>query len=284
MKRLIYSMYVHIPYDVIKTEHADCSLTREKTELTTNSMLLNYDWLYSSQKEYANKCEADYKLYEYDDNYIKFKDLYFKNRPYITTYNILNFYKIWLMYENTDYDEILYLDFDVIPMTDENIFEELDFKSGILCRVNHEGKVTVRDVNPQVVRSPRAKWWNTRELLLDEEFDGENDVYNTGVIGASKNQLQKLAYFKNFDDKLDMMHDKVNDTSYPNSIRSMFGYDNETLFSYLMQLNNVQLNELSRDWHFVMNHKFSFILETTKMVHVINKDFDYAKDYIQRMV
>lgn len=284
MKRLIYSMYVHIPYDVIKTEHADCSLTREKTELTTNSMLLNYDWLYSSQKEYADKCGADYKLYEYDENYVKFKNLYFKNRPYITTYNILNFYKIWLMYENTDYDEILYLDFDVIPITNKNIFEELNFKSGILCRVNHEGKVTTRDTAPHIIRSPRAKWWNTRELLLDEEFSGENDVYNTGIIGASRTQLKKLAYFENFDSKLDMMHDKVNDTSYPNSIRSMFGYDNETLFSYLMQLNDVKLNEISEEWHFVMNHKFSFIPKATKMVHAINKDFDYAKDYIQRMV
>lgn len=284
MKRLIYSMYIHIPANVIEDEHADCTMTREKTQLTTDSMRDNFDWLHSSQKEYAKLCNADYKLYEYDDDYIKFKNLYFSERPYITTYNILNFYKIWLMYQNMHYDEILYLDFDVIPITHQNIFEELDFKSGILCRVNHEGKVTSYDVDPRIVRSPRAKWWNTRELLLDKEFDGENDVYNTGIIGASKDQLHKLAYFENFDDKLDMMHDKVEDMSYPDSIRSMFGYDNETLFSYLMQLNNVQLNELSKEWHFIMNHEYSFISRASKMVHVINKDFNYAKDYIQRMV
>ena len=277
-------MYIHIPPDVIEDEHAECPITREKTRLTTDSMLSNYDWLYSSQKKYAKLCGADYKLYEYDDDYTKFKNLYFSKRPYITTYNILNFYKIWLMYQNIHYDEILYLDFDVIPITHQNIFEELNFKTGILCRVNHEGKVTTNDVDPQTVRSPRAKWWNARELLLDKEFDGENDVYNTGIIGGSKDQLQKLAYFENFDDKLDMMHDKVEEASYPDAIRSMFGYDNETLFSYLMQLNNVQLNELSEEWHFIMNHKFSFITRKSKMVHVINKDFNYAKDYIQRMV
>jgi hypothetical protein len=247
-------------------------------------MLINYDWLRSLQKEYADKCGADYKLYEYDDNYIKFQDLYFKNRPYITTYNILNFYKIWLMYENIDYDEILYLDFDVIPITNKNIFEELDFETGILCRVNHEGEISTKDTSTHTVRSPRAKWWNTRELLLDDGFNGENDVYNTGIVGASKIQLDKLAYFENFEKKLDMMHDKVNDTMYPEKIRSMFGYDNETLFSYLMQLNDVQLNKLSSTWHFIMNHKFSFISSESKMIHVINKDFDYAKDYIQRMV
>jgi len=188
------------------------------------------------------------------------------------------------MYENIYYDEILYLDFDVVSITDQNIFEQLDFKSGILCRVNHEGEVSVKDTSTHTVRAPRAKWWNARELLLDEELNGENDVYNTGIVGGSKEQLDKLAYFKNFNDKLDMMHDKVEDTSYPESIRSMFGYDNETLFSYLMKLNNVQLNELSEEWHFIMNHKFSFIPKKSKMVHVINKDFNYAKDYIQRMV
>lgn len=284
MKRLIYSMYVHIPDDVIQTEHSDCNVTLEKTQLTTNSMRDNFDWLYSLQEKYAKKCGADYKLYEYDNNYINFKNLYFSKRPYITTYNILNFYKIWLMYENIHYDEILYLDFDVIPITDQNIFDHLDFNSGILCRVNHEGVVSVKDTSTHTVRAPRAKWWNARELLLDAGLEGENDVYNTGITGGSKEQLDKLAYFENFDDKLDMMHDKVEDVSYPESIRSMFGYDNETLFSYLMQLNDVQLNELSEEWHFIMNHKFSFIPKKSKMVHVINKDFNYAKDYIQRMV
>ena len=51
-----------------------------------------------------------------------------------------------------------------------------------------------------------------------------------------------------------------------------------------MQLNEVKLNKLDDDWHFIMNHKFSFIPKRAKLVHVINKDFDYVKNYIQRMV
>lgn len=80
-----------------------------------------------------------------------------------------------------------------------------------------------------------------------------------------------------------MMHEKAMDDSYPLKIKSMLGYDNETLFSYLMQVNNVKLNPIEDDWHFIMNHKFSFIPERAKMVHIINKDFDYAKHYIQRL-
>ena len=49
------------------------------------------------------------------------------------------FYKIHLMYELTKrYEVELYLDFDVVPITSENIFTYFDINKGIACRVNHE--------------------------------------------------------------------------------------------------------------------------------------------------
>ena len=284
MRKLIYSMYIHIPDHMIEREHSDCKITKDKTRETTNKMLQNYHYLKKKQQEYAEKCGADYILYEWDDDYEWFRKEFFISKEYITMYNIINFYKIFLLYQHWDYDKILYLDFDVLPTTDKNVFDELDFDSGILCRVNHEGQYSVKDLETHTIRSPRAKWWNTRELLLDKGFDGENDVYNTGIVGATRKHLEKLSYFKDFEASLEMMHEKATDEMYPNKIRSMFGYDNETLFSYLMQVNDVKLNDIPEDWHFVMNHKFSFIPERANLVHVINKDFEYAKDYIQRMV
>lgn len=284
MRKLIYSMYIHIPDHMIEREHSDCEITKNKTRETTNKMLQNYHYLKKKQQEYAEKCGADYILYEWDDDYEWFRKEFFISKEYITMYNIINFYKIFLLYQHWDYDKILYLDFDVLPTTNKNVFDELDFDSGILCRVNHEGLYSVKDMETHTIRSPRAKWWNTRELLLDEGFDGENDVYNTGIVGATRKHLEKLSYFKDFEASLEMMHEKATDEMYPNKIRSMFGYDNETLFSYLMQVNDVKLNDIPENWHFIMNHRFSFIPERANLVHVINKDFEYAKDYIQRMV
>ena len=277
-------MYIHIPDHMIEREHSDCEITKDKTRETTNKMLQNYHYLKKKQQEYAEKCGADYILYEWDDDYEWFRKEFFISKEYITMYNIINFYKIFLLYQHWDYDKILYLDFDVLPTTDKNVFDELDFDSGILCRVNHEGKNTVKDLGTHTIRSPRAKWWNTRELLLEEGFDGENDVYNTGIVGATPNNLEKLSYFKDFEASLEMMYEKATDEMYPSRIRSMFGYDNETLFSYFMQVNNVKLNDIPEEWHFVMNHTFSFIPDRVNLVHIINKDFEYAKDYIQRMV
>ena len=48
-------------------------------------------------------------------DYILYSSKMKKENTFITSYNIVNFYKIHLLYELAKkYDEILYLDFDVI--------------------------------------------------------------------------------------------------------------------------------------------------------------------------
>ena len=61
-----------------------------------------------------------------------YKDKLQKDYPYLTTYNIVNFYKIHLLYKLAqEYDEVLYLDFDVVPMKSDNFFERWDLSKGI---------------------------------------------------------------------------------------------------------------------------------------------------------
>ena len=57
----------------------------------------------------------------------------------------------------------------------------------------------------------------------------------------------------------------------------MFGYENETLFSYKMQLNDVKLIEMGDEWHFIMNKGHSYIISKAKFVHCISKDFEFAR-------
>ena len=284
MKRLIYSMYVNIPSEDIEKQHADCDWTKNNTHTTTNKLLDNKDWLTDKQSNYAKLCGADYRLFDYN-GFVEFRDLFFQDRPYISTYDVINFYKIWLLSTLDEYDEILYLDLDVIPWTKENIFEAFDFDDGIICRVNHEGKFSLNtniSYNP-TIRAPKAKWWNARALLLDEGFTGENDVYNTGIVGGSRAQIKKLNYFEEFDKALDIMHEMtLEDCGYPPPIRRMFGYDNETLFNYKMQMNEVKLLEMDNTWHFIMNKNKNFIISDAKMVHVISKEFEFAKDRYEK--
>ena len=74
MRKLIYSMYIHIPDHMIEREHSDCKITKDKTHETTNKLLQNYHYLKKKQQEYAEKCGADYILYEWDDDYEWFRN------------------------------------------------------------------------------------------------------------------------------------------------------------------------------------------------------------------
>ena len=70
--------------------------------------------------------------------------------------------------------------------------------------------------------------------LLEHGLNPKNDVINTGIIGARKEDIQKLDFFGKFKDTIDLMTELRNDTSglYPQNIIDMFRYDNETIFSY----------------------------------------------------
>ena len=81
---------------------------------------------------YANNINVPFRMFEYDDTYKKYEENFRNNYPFITTYNIVNFYKIHLLYElSKEFDEILFLDFDVIPLTTDNFFDVWDLNKGI---------------------------------------------------------------------------------------------------------------------------------------------------------
>ena len=98
-------------------------------------------------------------------------------------YNIINFYKIHLLYQ-LEYEEILYLDMDVIPVTKLNFFDEWDLSKGIaIMSGTAESQKSIDTDTRELlylkyrtnsVRSPIAKYWNTRAMLTERGFDSLN--------------------------------------------------------------------------------------------------------------
>jgi hypothetical protein len=76
-------------------------------------------------------------MYEYDEKYKDFlKEMNYKE---LTGYEIVNFYKIYLLDKLAEeYDEILYLDFDAIPVTNDNFFEYWDLTKGVVVLKNDD--------------------------------------------------------------------------------------------------------------------------------------------------
>ena len=50
-------------------------------------------------------------------------------------------------------------------------------------------------------------------------------------------------------------------------------YDNETIFSFKVKMNDVPIQWFDDEWHYFYS-KQKFIPENTKIVHAICKDFD----------
>ncbi len=275
MKRVIYSLYVDVPAKEHFGDSKNKHDTLDKANVTINAFKNHYDKLIETKITYAEYCEADFVMFEYDDQYKTFEQNLLKDYPDFTGYEIINFYKIHLLYElSKKYDEILYLDFDVIPFTNESFFNSWDLSKGICVYSNNEHVIKNVRVNHSI-RSPSAKYYNCQAMLLEHDVNPRNDVINTGIIGARKEDLQKLDFFGKFKDTIDLMTELRKDTSglYPQNIIDMFRYDNETIFSFKREVNNVKIQWLDDKWHYFLD-KQKFIPKDTKLVHCICKDFD----------
>jgi len=275
MKRVIYSLYVDVPvkehYGNSKNKHD----TTVKAFKTVNAFRIHYDRLIECKKIYAEYCKADFKIFEHDKQYEIFEKNLLKDFPELTGYEVINFYKIHLLYElSKEYDEILYLDFDVVPLTNESFFNVWDLSEGI-CVYNNNSQVIKSVTVNHSIRSPSAKYYNCQAMLLENGLSSKNDVINTGIIGARKKDIQKLDFFGKFKDTIDLMTKLRNDNSglYSQNIIDMFRYDNETIFSFKKEVNNVQIQWLDDKWHYFFDTQ-KFIPKDTKLVHCICKDFD----------
>ena len=269
MSKVIYSLYIDVP----ENEFVD----NIETNLNTKKQFKeNYIKLLANKQWYANQLNVDFKIFEYED-YIEYYNYFKKKYPYITTYNIINFYKLHLLCElSKSYDEILYLDFDVVCLTNENFFETWNLNKGI-CVYNNSSLVkTIEAITErsQTIRSPTSKYYNTQAMLIEKGLNPKNKVINTGIIGANKNHINQLKYFDDFDNDLNIMTKlKSNYDIFPKKIVDFFGYDNETLFSVKLIENNVPVQWLDNHWHYFFDTQ-GFIPKETKFVHTINKKFD----------
>mgnify|MGYP001279403245 FL=1 len=150
----------------------------------------------------------------------------------------------------------------------------------------------------QTIRSPSSKYFNAQAMLFEKNMSTENDVINTGIVGINKDHLNKLDYFKQFEDNLTLMkhlkiqireeviiddetgetnikkhNDKYVTNIFPDKVRQYFGWDNETLFSVKLKENKVPVQWLDDKWHYFLYNQ-GFIPKETILCHAINKDFD----------
>ena len=96
------------------------------------------------------------------------------------------------MYDSVSNSRLTTGHFDVIPMNHSpNFFEEWDLSKGI-CVIEQNDKIVHHVEASQSIRSPTAKYYNCQAMLLDGGYFPDNDVINTGIIGASAEHIKQL--------------------------------------------------------------------------------------------
>ena len=282
MKRVIFSFYIDIPKEELDIFDKELPIIKNKKALpinliTKNRLKKHYVRLLIQKQAYAKKLGYDFKLFEYGPDWILFEQKLKREHPYLTTYNIVNFYKIHLLYELAkQYDEVLYLDFDVVPMQNIDFFEHWDLTKGIAVLNNNDRVLVPENVTDSstTIRSPTAKFYNAQAMLFEKGLSTKNDVINTGIIGASAEHLNTLAYFKDFDKNLKLMTDLTKESDlHPPRLLKYFGWDNETLFAVKIKENNVPILWLDENWHYFFSNQ-KHVPQRVILCHAINKDFD----------
>ena len=284
MKSVIFSIYIQIPEEDLDNpgwynEEGKLQDT-DKSKQTKDYFAKYYDKLKQRQVDYARTLGVDYILHEYDDDYTKYVSYFKKNYPQISVYDIINFYKQELMKRYAHkYDEVCYLDFDVIPNTDDSIFDVVKHDEFGCAETNREaewGKTVETKWYNTCIRNPSSKYWNCHAMLNEIGLDPDTDVFNTGIMVASSKMIKRLDYFGEFEEVLDLMSKVKYDKSsmYPHNIQRIFNYDNETVFAFKRVVNNIKIKYLGNDWHHkVQDEKWYVFNENAKMYHVINKRF-----------
>ena len=277
MANVIYSIYVNIDqkdHDITHEGYPGDSLS--KSERTRQAFKKYYQKLIDCKVEYAKVCNAEFILYENIEHYLEFSEGCKSVLPSMSKYNIINFYKFYIADQLVEkYDNVLFLDFDVIPHTEESFFDVWDCQNNFVIATSPRSEISldylIRSGLEIHFRSPDAKRINSVLLLNEHGYSTDIEAYNTGIMGFSLKTNSQLNYFKDFSDIIKDKSNLKNDTSFPVNVRGALGWDNETLFGFRSVQHELPIQELDDKWHCIIEQKMRF---KARLGHYIHKKFE----------
>lgn len=249
MKRIIFSIYRE---DVDKHTSAS-SYKRNQFKKYKEQIIANH-------KAYAKLCGADYELItDVESNY-----------------DIIQFQKIELCNQFAKkYDEVLYIDFDVIINTDISFFEH--FNLNTLCMYNVPVIISNKVLS---FRESDPKWeWHPMDMYVKAcaknamlQLEGgisTNYVMNTGVIGCNKYSISSV----DFKECSDIFFEAKKDNIYSNKINRRWIPNNEVYISYMVEKYNLPYTNISLQWNFILDDTYKDVSAGAYFYHVVNKEF-----------
>tara|TARA_E500000318_G_scaffold37802_2_gene36387 strand:+ start:51 stop:875 length:825 start_codon:yes stop_codon:yes gene_type:complete len=260
-KRLVFSMYTT---NISEDERSNSA----KIGGAGNMFEKYFDRLVQQHKIFAEKMGADYII----------------ETPEVIAFDKLTMWKLFKWEEYVEeYDEVLYIDLDVIPNNKNiksNIFDQYDF-SKIVAACNNTDDTTLfnyhelRDFKRLYQTLDKYHWSvKTRmfhHMLLSQLIQPKFfRMINTGVWGGSKVIKDKLKFSERFEECKQVL-DEIKDMD------NRYFYNNEVFVSYILEKYDLadQFDLLPDHWHrFFLNDSNYNSVNTAYLIHVMNKDFE----------
>ena len=270
MRRVIFTAYEDINR-VEKSKNLESQFTdgnySRSSDIAKQQLVDEYmDRLIQNKKDYADKIGVDFIFYQNTmDDFEVDVELEFAK---------VNIYKHHLMRElANEYDEILYVDMDVIFNTDLNVFEEHDLSKGIHVR-EMDDDIDSKDKQELLfkeigLRSPTLKYHITKDLL----DGGDNHVINTGIMIAKSEHVIQLDYIQRLKDAIPLIKNiKTGVTGVFTLFTNTYYPNNESIFSYILEKFNVPYVLLEHEWHELYNDRPTVGCKG-HIIHFISKQF-----------
>ena len=219
--------------------------------------------LIDCKQKYADFCHADFILHDVN----------------IVDYNKIQFEKI-LLYEKyaAEYDEIMYLDFDVIPThRAPNIFESFDMNT--ICMYPLKRDLHLIDLKTAIDRdwldnqNVFNKTCAKKAMLLLDDINGNDLLYNTGVVVSNSEAAKNIQFEYRLDEMNLLLDEAKEDSLYPIEISKNFYYNNEVYMSYLVERYDIPHTDLSMAWNFIIDEFQPDPVDSAYFIHYVNKDF-----------
>jgi hypothetical protein len=252
VKRIIFSLYRN---DL--AEHGSVpSFKREQ--------FIKYaDQLEQKHREYASIVGADYLLIKPTSNdYIEVQ------------FEKLNSFEILAK----DYDEVMYIDFDIIPITAHNIFERFDLNT--ICSFN----IQVQGLTLDELRWRRGFNWhsmdmytkacNKKAMLLLDGISGTQSCINTGVVVMNSDCIRNLNFTERCAKAVDVFKEALNDNFYPEEMTNNWVLNNEVIFSYIIEKYDLPFTNIGMPWNFILDHNEQHMTSAAHLLHFVHKKFE----------
>ena len=210
--------------------------------------------------------------------------------PGDTKYARINFSKYFYYNDLLKEDpQVLYMDFDVIPITSEP-FPMKDISIYPIRKCSRMDALTsFADVNPANIDKRKyitknEPWSSHIKIAMLDLLNGpdQNDtlsLYNTGIFTMTRECFDALNIL-DIDDEILTLGNPQYDWwhSWKDIIEKNISINNEVILSHKIYKNNVPVNEVSSEYNYLYNWSDSFKtnqcpVERAKFLHFILKDF-----------